>query len=500
MTATACELAWVARVRRCASRRAREVWKGPRVTDAGAGVAGSASARERGVLPRWVVPAYGAGAAGWVLVDRVVLTWLYFVYVTTPTPTGERLMLPLTFSAVLLGGRVIDAIADPVIARLSDNHRGRRGRRLPFLLVSAVPYVVVYVALFLPPVAERSPVNALYLGVGLALYFTLFTTYVGPYLALLADLSATTADRVDLSTAKAVATLLGAGVALIVSGLLVEGLGVVTMVWMLGAVALVLLLVPLTIPERRFAAAVPATMPLLPAVRATLANRPFVIALLGANALWFGFNIVSLNVPLYATSLLGLTEGAVAALMGALFGVCLLVFPVVNRLSKRLGLKRMMIASLVGFALVFPLIAAFPVPPFGLSPLAFGVLVMALAGVPLAGFFVVPDAIIAAVADLEQQRTGQRREGMYFGVNGLVLKLNLGVSTVVSGALLQVWGDPLGLQLTGPVAAVAIAIGALVFLRYPEDEVEAARAELGRSQVGGSEVGGSEVGRSSHDD
>ena len=443
----------------------------------------------RGRLPRWVVVAYGAGAAGWVLIDRVVLTWLYFAYVTTPTPSGDRLMLPLTFSAVLFGGRIIDAIADPVIARLSDNHQGRRGRRLPFLLVSAVPYVIVYAALFLPPVAERSPLNALYLGVALAVYFTLFTAYVGPYLALLADLSASSADRVDLSTAKAVATLLGAGVALIVSGLLVEALGIVTMVWLLGAVALVLLLVPLTIPERRFSVAVPATMALLPAVRATLANRPFVIALLGANALWFGFNIVSLNVPLYATSLLGLTEGAVSALMGALFGVCLLVFPVVNRLSKRLGLKRVMVASLVGFAVVFPLIAAFPVPPFGLSPLAFGVLVMALAGVPLAGFFVVPDAIIAAVADLEQERTGQRREGMYFGVNGLLLKLNLGVSTVVSGALLQVWGDPLGLQLTGPVAAVAIALGALVFLRYPEGEVEAARAALagadGRGEVPG---------------
>ncbi len=439
-------------------------------------VGAGASQAARGSLPRWVVLAYGTGAAGWVLIDRVVLTWLYFAYVTTPTPTGERLLLPLTFSAVLFGGRIIDAVADPVIARLSDNHRGRRGRRLPFLLVSAVPYVIVYVALFLPPVAERSAVNTLYLGVGLALYFTLFTAYVGPYLALLADLSATTADRVDLSTAKAVATLLGAGVALIVSGLLVEALGVVTMVWLLGAVALVLLLVPLSIPERRFSVAVPATMALLPAVRATLANRPFVVALLGANAMWFGFNIVSLNVPLYANSLLGRGESAVAALMGALFGVCLLAFPVVNRLSKRLGLKRVMIASLVGFALVFPLIAAFPDPPLGLSPLVFGVLVMALAGVPLAGFFVVPDAIIAAVADLEQQRTGQRREGMYFGVNGLLLKLNLGVSTVVSGALLQVWGDPLGVRFTGPVAAVAVAVGAAVFLRYPEAEVEAARA------------------------
>ncbi len=429
-------------------------------------------------LPRGVVLAYGAGASGWVLVDRVLLTWLFFFYVTTPSGAEQPLMLPLVFSLMMLAGRVIDAVADPVIARWSDNHRGRLGRRRPFLLVSAVPYVAVFVALFHPPVAERSPVNAIYLAVGLALYFTLFTAYVGPYLALLADLSATTADRVDLSTSKAVATLVGAAVALIVSGLLVEAYGLRAMVWILGAAALVLLLVPGRIRERRYSRAQPATMPLVAAVRATLSNRPFLIVLLGANALWFGFNIVSLNVPLYATSLLGLTEGAVAILMGALFGVCLVTFPLVNRLTKRVGLKRVMVSSLVAFALIFPLIFRFPSPPFGLTPVVYGTLVMGLAGVPLAGFFIVPDAIIAAVADLELARSGQRREGMYFGVNGLTLKLNLGISTVVSGALLQFGGDPFGLQLTGPVSAVAVALGALVFLRYPEGEVEAARAEV----------------------
>ena len=428
-------------------------------------------------LPRSVKIAYGAGAGGWTIVDRVVITWLYYWYVTTPVEGADALLAPLAFSLVMLGGRVVDALADPLIARWSDNHAGRRGRRIPFLMGSALPYVAVYVALFYPPVADRSPWNGVYLALVLAAYFTLFTAYVGPYLALLADLSSTNRDRVDLSTSKAVATLLGSAVALIVSGLLVEALGLRAMVWILGGLALVLLVIPLRIPERRYATAEPATMPLLPAIRTTLSNRPFLVALVGANAFWFGFNIVTLNIPLYATSLMGLSEGAVAPLMGAVFGVCLLVFPVVNVLSKRLGLKAVMVASLTMFAAVFPLLYLLGDPPFGLPVLGFGIGVMALAGIPLAGFFIVPDAIIAAVADLERAISGQRREGMYFGVNGLLLKVNLGVSTVVSGALLQFAGDPLGIQLTGPVAAVAIGLGALVFTRYPEREVEAGRAE-----------------------
>ena len=433
-------------------------------------------------LPRSVVLAYGVGGTGWVLVDRLVLTWLYVAYVTAPDG-GEPLLLPLAFGALMFAGRVVDAVADPLIARWSDSHRGRRGRRIPFLSISALPYVVVFVALFFPPVDGRSGWNALHLGVLLALYFALFTAYVGPYLALLADLGGTVRDRVDLATAKAVATLVGAGVALIGSGPIVEVFGTRAMAVGFGVLALALLLVPTRIPETALADPAPAAMPLVASIRTTLATRPFPRVLVGVNALWFGFNLVSLNVALYATSLLGMGEGGVALLMGALFGVCLIAFPLVSRAAKRMGLKRVMVASLVGFAVVLPAIAVLPDPPFGLPSLAAAIVVMGLAGVPLAGFFIVPDAIVAAVADVGHRDTGQRREAMFFGVQGFTLKLNLGVSTLVSAGLLQFAGDPLGVQLTGPVAGIAVAVGALAFRRYPEDEVEAARAQLGISDT-----------------
>jgi glycoside/pentoside/hexuronide:cation symporter, GPH family len=426
-------------------------------------------------LPRRVKVAYGVGAGGWVIVDRVMLAWLYFFYVTTPLAGVDALLLPLTFSLVMLGGRIVDSLADPVIARWSDNHLGRAGRRIPFMRWSAVPYVVVFVALFYPPVTDRSGWNGLFLGVLLGAYFVLFTAYVGPHLALLADLSVTTKDRVDLSTSKAVAYLVGAAVALIGSGVLVEAFGVRGMVWILAAVALLLLFVPTTIPERRYASAVPATLPLFEAVRTTLRNRPFVIAMVGTNAFWFGFNMVTLNIALYATRLMGLTEGAVAILMGAVFGTCLVVFPLANVLAKRRGLKAVMLGSLSLFAMAFPLLFFLGEPPFGIPVLAYGVAAMAFAGIPLAGFFIVPDAIIAATADLEVTLTGQRREAMYYGVNGLIQKVNLGVSTVVSGALFQYGGD-LGLRLTGPVAAVAALVGIAFFVRYPERWVEATRS------------------------
>jgi len=96
--------------------------------------------------------------------------------------------------------------------------------------------------------------------------------------------------------------------------------------------------------------------------------------------------------------------------------------------------------------------------------------------------FIVPDAIVAAVSDLEVKLSGQRREAMYFGAQGFILKLALGLSTVITGALLQLFGStlaqPLGIQLTGPISAIFILIGVIVFSRYPEKEVTQYQQEL----------------------
>jgi glycoside/pentoside/hexuronide:cation symporter, GPH family len=429
-------------------------------------------------LPGWVRLVFGAGQGGSAIFERLVFMWLYFVWVAEGLDGGVVYLAPTLFGVFVLGGRVVDAVTDPVVARWSDGHVGRLGRRRPFMLWSGVPFVLVGAALFFPPVSGTSWLNNVYLGVGLAVFYVLLTIYLVPYAALLADLSPNVADRVDLATSNAVYQLLGVAVAMIVPPLLLGTRGLLTMVVVLGVAAVCLLYVPTLIDERRYSRAQPSTTPLLPAIRATLGNRPFVVALLGTNVLWFGFNLVSLNTPLYVTVLAGLDETAIALYSAVLLGVCLLVFPLVNAATKRVGLRRVMIAALVASGLVQPLIHFVPSPPFGLAPATFALLVFGLGGIGLAGLFIVPSAIIAAVADYDHHTSGQRREAMHFAVYGFIVKVNIGVSTLVSGLLLQTLGSPLGIQITGPLAGIAALAGAWVFLRYPEHEVvRAARAE-----------------------
>lgn len=414
---------------------------------------------------------YAASSAGWAMIDRVVITWLMYYYTKGDSP----LILPAVFGAVLVFGRIVDAVADPLVANWSDKHQGRLGRRTPFLLGGGILYAAVFVALFYPPAAVHGMTNIIYLVIMTGAYFFLFTVYVCPYLALMPELARTTHDRVDLATLRAIFSLAGVAAAMVGSGLLIKSLGFGGMVWSTALVGVVLMYLPVLVREKDYADAQPSSLGLVEAVRTTFKNRAFRFYLAGNATFWFGFNIITLGIPYYVTVLMGQSEDHTAILFAAAFGVAFLMFPVINILAKRIGHKAVMVTSMALFTLILPLFYFLGEAHFGLSAATFAYVVMGLAGIPLASLFVLPDAMVSAITDLEAGLSGQRREAMYFGTQGLVLKIMMGLSTFVTGLMLQFLGNtvanPLGVRLTGPVAALFVFVGGILFCFYPEKEV-----------------------------
>ncbi len=91
----------------------------------------------------------------------------------------------------------------------------------------------------------------------------------------------------------------------------------------------------------------------------------------------------------------------------------------------------------------------------------------------------VPNAVVVVIVDYDEHVTGMRREAMFFGVQGLLVKIAMGLSTFVATQVLELGGFSLeksfGVQWLGPLAALFVAAGMAVFAGYPEDEVRAAR-------------------------
>jgi GPH family glycoside/pentoside/hexuronide:cation symporter len=110
---------------------------------------------------------------------------------------------------------------------------------------------------------------------------------------------------------------------------------------------------------------------------------------------------------------------------------------------------------------------------------------MFLLGYPVAVLLVIPNAILADISEVDGHQRGINREAMFFGTQGLFMKINYGLASAIVAALFATYGKdvatPLGVKLSGPVASVFALVGFLVFFLYPQDWIEEKLKEI-RSQ------------------
>ena len=437
---------------------------------------------------------YSSGYTGISIADRIWVTFMIYFLLPPkgfgmPELVSNKVFFGVltTVGVITIFGRVVDAIADPIVATWSDRSKSTLGRRKIFMLYGGLPLILTTILLFFPPVPGVSVYNAYYVAFFLSLVLIFFPVYVTPYLALIPELSHTDKERMNISTFQAVFSLLGL-IIVMIGGFIIwdilEKTGISktaalqTTIIILGIIGLIFLYVAvIPIDEKKYCMSSPSEVKLFDSLKMTLSNKPFIPYLFGTICLWFGLNIVSSTAIHYVRVLLNKPESFSSILFGAVFGVALLFFPIINAACKYIGKKAVMIVSLVIFgassAMIYYMGADFiPLPPIEQAFLIFGVI-----GIPVSALLVVPNAMISDIAEYDAIKTGTNREAMYFGAQGLVQKLNLGISAAVLAYLLARFGkdllDPLGVKLTGPVTAVVCLIGVIIYFFYPEKEIMA---------------------------
>ena len=108
----------------------------------------------------------------------------YLLYFYQPTvKSGIISLLPsnkilgfITIMALLTGiSKVVDAVSDPLVANLSDKLNSKYGRRMSFMRLSAIPYAVAVLMIFLAPFPAGAVGNAVWVGIWLIIYYTAYT-------------------------------------------------------------------------------------------------------------------------------------------------------------------------------------------------------------------------------------------------------------------------------------------------------------------------------------
>lgn len=443
--------------------------------------------------------AYAIGQLGWSLTLGLVVNYLIYFYLP---PADARLpeLIPSFYlfgfisiiGLITMGGRLIDAVTDPWIATLSDRSTAKRGRRISFMAKGGLPMVVMMILLFMPPSGDPGALNVIWLSVTLFLFYLFYTIYVTPYFALIAELGHTPQEKLNLSTYISLTFFLGTALASQAPMLfpIFEGAGMdriasirVTFA-LFGLLSLICLYVPVfTIDEKKYSTGVPSTVPMLESLKLTFRNRNFLPFALSDMVYFLALTILQTALIYYVTVLLRQQEQFYSLLFIVMAVVSFACYPAVNLIARRTGKKKMILGSFILFSALFGLTSLFGLPWVPLSLTAQGYLLAVLGGLPLAAFGILPNAIVADIAEHDALKTGSHREGIYYGARTFMQKIGQMIAMLVFTSLLILGrdvGDDLGVRISGLVAAVFCLGGLYLFSRYDEKKVIEETKEMKR--------------------
>lgn len=443
---------------------------------------------------------FAIGQLGWSILGGLINAWLVTFYLPTSgdieagaikyVPPGLTVFGILTvLGLIAFICRIFDAVTDPWIASLSDRSKNPNGRRIPFMKRAAIPFAVIAVLVFCAPVQNISVINTIWVLVTLILFYLFMTMYCTPYNALISEFGKTQEDRMYISTAISLTFFFGTMIAYLPFVVAAPLRNLVhNFAWsyricfiVLAAIALVCMLIPtFKLKEKEFVDAVPSSSNALKSLAKTFKNKEFLKFSASDIAYWIALTLFQTGLPFFVKVSMELPELYSMVFLGAMTVLSACFYPVVSKLVSKFGKKKLVIAGFLGLACAYVVTALIGIGGFkGIVP---GILIVVIASFPMALLGIIPQAIVADVAEQDAIVTGEKREGMFFAARTFAMKMGQSVAMLVftSLAILGTTQDltsndltasAFGLRIIAIVAVVFCTLGAVILAAYKEKKV-----------------------------
>ena len=416
---------------------------------------------------------YNMAAFSLNVYDTILAAWLMFFF-APPEDLGHTRYIPMAVMGIIMaGGRILDAITDPLIGYLSDHTRSRWGRRKPYVFISSPVLFLAFILLWLPPANSTSIINAVFLAAVLFLYYWAYTGVLIPWFAVLPELSHENRGRVKIATIGVAIGVLGALVGGGLSGPLLESLGAFKMAIILGASAfiaseLTLLGIKERHPGQRTKGS-PGFRGFLRVLKQVFADKQVLCFSITIMLAQLTYQLMLMNVPYFTTLILKQERAMASILMGIIIIILALSTPVwyllLSKYPKRHVFRVIMITMMMGYVMAF-FIGKLPVLPL----MAQTIVILAIVSIPMGGMFAVALGLIADLTDYDELKSGQRREPVYYGIYGIVRKTGWAACSLIMAAVFNVFGftarNPMGVRVIWLVCSLACLLALLVFIPY----------------------------------
>jgi GPH family glycoside/pentoside/hexuronide:cation symporter len=352
--------------------------------------------------------------------------------------TDVLLLPPAAIGLVFALAKVWDAVSNPLVGSASDRSRSRFGRRRPYLFASLPLLVAGFVMLWSPPSALEGVPLVVFCAFALFVFHGAFALYTIPHFALGAELASDPHERTRIFGVRHGSFIVGmllafAGIQVAMNATDTRAVTAEIAIPTSLLAALVLAVTPLFVREPA-RGEVSGGKGLIASFRDVWANTPARILLI----VWFienaGVGAVGTMAPFISEYLLQRTD-VVGTLPAAYVIAGVASIPVWVRLSRRFGKRQTWLAAMVLAAGAFGgiwFIGSGDVQPM------FALLL--LAGAAMGCGSVIAPSLTADLIDLDEQRTGERKEGVYSAALAFALRIGIASAAAVSGFVLQAVG------------------------------------------------------------
>ena len=156
-------------------------------------------------------------------------------------------------------------------------------------------------------------------------------------------------------------------------------------------------------------------------------------------------------------------------------GLSFVFYVPVNLLTKRVGKKLMVLVAFVIFSMGY-VFTGLTGEILGFNSTIQGMIMAVLVSFPMAILGILPQAMVADIAEAEAIETGENREAMFYATRTFGFKIGQSVAMLLFTGIAAA-GGTFGYRLTAFVAAGFCLLGGLILMKYNENKLNEVLSE-----------------------